>query len=247
MVSENKFPEEKITEFVTRVREAAGNNLECVILYGSAASGDFQPEFSNLNMFCVLRDSSFAALQALSSVARWWDRQKQPPPLFMTRTELESSSDVFSIELMDMQHHHRVLFGEDPLRGLQVSAQHHRIQVEYELREKLILLRQQLLLVSGNDRRIWEVLVYSVPSFATLFRHVLIALGHDTGAGKRESVKTLSRHVGFDPSALHQILDVRERQIKAKSIETQDLCTRYLAAIEQVIAAVDKAMGPDAS
>ena len=74
-------PEDTIREFVTRIRGAAGPNLESVILFGSAVSGDFHPGLSNLNLFCVLRDCSFAALQALGPVAKWWDRQKQPPPL----------------------------------------------------------------------------------------------------------------------------------------------------------------------
>ncbi len=33
----------KLSELVSRLKEAAGQNLESVILYGSAARGDFQP------------------------------------------------------------------------------------------------------------------------------------------------------------------------------------------------------------
>lgn len=239
-------PEDKLDDFVRRFREAAGSNLECVILYGSAVSGDFQPEFSNLNLFCLLRDSSLAALRPLASVVKWWDGKKQPGPLLMTRNELECSSDVFAIELMDMQQHHRVLFGEDPLQDLKISTHHHRIQVEYELREKLILLRQQLLLSSGSNRQSWNLLLHSVPSFVTLFRHSLIALGQPAlQAGKRETVQALSKQVGFDPSAINQVLDVRERKISAGKIDIEDLCARYLAAIEQVTASVDKAMDTD--
>ncbi len=44
-----------------------------------------------------------------------------------------------------MQQHHRVLFGLDALlTGLQIPMDLHRVQVEYELREKLILLRQHI-------------------------------------------------------------------------------------------------------
>jgi len=50
-------PDKKLEEFVTRMSEAAGANLESIILFGSAVAGDFHPEFSNLNLFCVLRDS----------------------------------------------------------------------------------------------------------------------------------------------------------------------------------------------
>jgi hypothetical protein len=233
-------PEKKITEFVERLRVAAGSNLESVSLFGSAVAGDFHSEFSNVNLFCVIRDSSFAALQALAPAVKWWDSQKQPPPLFMTRDEIERSSDVFTIELLDMKQHHRVLFGEDVLQGLSIPANLHRLQVEYELREKLALLRQHLLLATGNDSRMWELLVRSVSSFATLFRHTLIVLGQDAPVGKREAVAALSKQISFDTSGILQVLDVRERKADRKKFEVADVFSRYLAAVEQVVTAVDR-------
>jgi len=241
------IPEAKIEEFVRRTREAAGSNIESVILYGSAATGHFHPEFSNLNLFCVLRDTSYASLQVLAPVAKWWERQKQPSPLFMTREELERSTDVFTIELLDMQQHHRVLFGPDVLQGLQIPMNLHRVQVEYELREKLILLRQQILLSSESEARLWDLLLRSVPSFVTLFRHATIALGESPQAGRREYVKALSKQLGFDPAAINQVLDVREHKADRKKMDVRDLCARYLAAIEKVTNAVDKALDSDAS
>jgi hypothetical protein len=235
-------PENKVEDFVERMRTAGGANLESVILYGSAVAGDFHPEFSNLNLFCVLRDSSFAALQTLAPVAQWWEKQKQPPPLFMTRHELERSTDVFTIELLDMQQYHRVLFGEDVLLGLQIPMHLHRVQVEYELREKLLLLRQQLLLSSDSTRRLWGLLVLSVSSFVTLFRHALIALGHTAPVGKRETVQALAEQLKFDAAAIHQVLDVREHKANPRKMDVNDLFARYLAVIEQVTAAVDGAL-----
>ncbi len=241
MVPEKQMvPEKKIDEFVSRLRAAGGANLESVILFGSAVAGDFHPEFSNVNLFCVLRDASFTALQALAPAVKWWDGQKQPPPLFMTREEIAHSTDVFTIELIDMQQHHRIIFGTDILQGLTIRADLHRVQVEYELREKLALLRQHALLASGNDSRLWEVLLRSVSSFATLFRHVLIVLRHDSPAGKREAVQALSKQIAFDPSGILQVLDVRERKSHRKDFDVADVFSRYLAALEQVTNAVDR-------
>jgi hypothetical protein len=234
------IPEKKINDFVSRLRAAAGANLESVILFGSAVTGDFHPEFSNVNLFCVLRDTSFSALQVLAPAVKWWDSQKQPPPLFMTRKEIERSTDVFTIELIDMQQHHRVIFGTDILQGMQIRADLHRVQVEYELREKLALLRQHALLASGNNSRQWEVLLRSVSSFATLFRHALIVLGHNAPARKREAVQALSKQIAFDPSGILQVLDVRERKSNRKDFDVADIFSRYLTALEQVTNAVDR-------
>jgi hypothetical protein len=233
-------PEKKISEFVSRMRAAAGENLESVILFGSAVTGDFHPEFSNLNLFCVVRDASFAALETLAPAVKWWDAQKQPPPLFMTSDEIRRSTDVFTIELIDMQQHHRLVFGKDVLQGLSIPANLHRAQVEYELREKLALLRQHLLLASGSDSRMWELLVRSVSSFATLFRHVLMVLGHDAPLGKRDAVQALSKQIKFDASGILQVLDVRERKADRRKFDVADVFSRYLAALEQVTTTVDK-------
>lgn len=236
------IPEAKIKEFVRRVRDAAGENLQSVILYGSAVNGSYHPEFSDLNFFCVLRDTSYSALTALAPVAKWWTEQKQPLPLFMSRAELEATTDVFTIELIDMQQHHRVLSGEDLIAGLEIPLRLHRAQVEYELREKLILLRQRALLATGKEKDLWELLLHSVPSFATLFRHALIALGRQAPIAKREAATELSQFVHFDPKAIHQVLDVREHKLDPKKVEVHKLFASYLEAIEKVAAAVDKAL-----
>lgn len=234
------IPVDTIDEFVKRVREAGGANVESIILFGSAVAGDFHDGLSNLNMFCVLRDSSFKSLRALTPAAQWWDRKKQPPPLCMTREELARSTDVFTIELLDMQQHHRVLFGFGALDGLQIPMDLHRVQVEYELREKLILLRQHLLIHSGDNARLLDLLQRSAPSFSTLFRHALIAMGDKTSLGRRDAVQALSKRIGFDSSAMLQVLDVRERKSDAKKVTVADLVERYLSAIEKVIQAVDQ-------
>jgi len=236
------IPEDKLNEFVKRAREADSPNLEAIILFGSAVSGDFHEGLSDLNLFCVLRDSSFPALQKLVPVIKWWTGRKQPPPLCMTRHELKRSTDVFTIELLDMAQHHRVLLGDDILQGLHIPTHLHRVQVEYELREKLILLRQHILLAGDNTSRLWDVVLHSVPSFATLFRHASIVLNGRAPGGRREGIQELAAKVQFDPSAVLQALDIRERKANSKSFDVEDFCTRYLAAIEKVAAAVDEAL-----
>lgn len=235
------IPKDTIDDFVKRVREAGGSNLESVILFGSSVAGDFHPGLSNVNLLCVLRDCSFPALQALTPAAKWWDKQKQPPPLCMTRAELERSTDVFTIELLDMQQHHRVLFGADVLTGLNIPMDLHRVQVEYELREKLILLRQHLLIASGDESRLWDLVLRSAPSFATLFRHALIALGDSSHSGRREAVHALAQRLGFEASAMLTVLDVRERKLDRKKLDIRDLVARYLVEVEKVTTAVDTA------
>jgi hypothetical protein len=233
-------PEKQIDEFVSRLRQGAGENLQSVILYGSAASGEFHPEFSNVNLLCVVREASYATLSALAPVVEWWTRQKRHVPLVLSGEELQRSADVFSIELLDMQRRHRVLFGDDVLAGLTIPMHLHGAQVEYELREKTILLRERLLVAGNNKKQLWELLLGSLSTFVTLFRHALIALGETPADSKRETIQALAKKIQFDASAFLTLLDVRERKADQKQFDAGDVFARYLAAIQQVTAAVDR-------
>jgi predicted nucleotidyltransferase len=239
-------PEKLIGEFVERVRVAAGTNLLAAILYGSAAAGDYTADYSDVNLLCVLRETNFAAIEALAPAIEWWGKQKHRAPLLMSAEEMRRSADVFSIEFLDMRRHYRVLWGEDVLKTLEIPMRLHRAQVEYELREKTILLRQRLLVVSGNDEAKWELLLRSLPAFGTLFRHALIALG-DAGTGaKREAATALAGKLGIDAIVFGELLDIRERKKDRKAAKVDEMFARYLKLVEQVTAAVDKMLDPAA-
>ena len=85
-----------VDKFVEKMRTAAGENLVSIVLYGSAAEGEFHPEYSDLNVLCVLRDASFASLSKIGGVVEWWRGKKHHPPLILTDTDLRTSTDVFS-------------------------------------------------------------------------------------------------------------------------------------------------------
>jgi predicted nucleotidyltransferase len=239
-------PEKMIDEFVERIREAAGANLRSAILYGSAAAGDYVAGYSDVNLLCVLGETSFAALVALAPAIKWWEKQKHRAPLLMSAEEMRRSADVFSIEFLDMRRHYRVLWGEDVLQTLEIPMRLHRAQVEYELREKTILLRQGLLMAAGNAEAKWELLLRSLPALGTLFRHALIALG-DGGAGsKREAAAALAGKFGIDGSVFGELLDIRERKADRKAAKVDEMFARHLKLVEAVTAAVDKMLDPAA-
>ncbi len=232
--------ENLISDFVEKMKSGAGTNLVSVILYGSAADGEFHPEYSDLNLLCLMTDVSLPELTKIAGVMSWWYGKRHHPPLVITPGELISSADVFSIEFSDMKQRYRVLYGEDLLRNLEVPMAHHREQLEYELREKLFLLRQHLLLAGRDEKQLWEVMLHSLSSFTTLFRHVLVEMGEQGRKHSREAVAELSKKLTFDDSAFLQLLDVRAKKGARGSLRANNLAARYLDAITTVATAVDQ-------
>src|ERR1700675_3759952 len=135
----------KLDEFVQKLKSGGLDNLKAVILYGSAATNEFHLSHSDLNVLCLLARTDAAQMEALHAPVEWWIWQGDRPPLVFTLDELLRSADIFTIELLDMKSHHRILFGEDVLAGISVPLHHHSIQVERELRTNWLRLRQAML------------------------------------------------------------------------------------------------------
>lgn len=226
-------------EFVEKMQTAAGKNLISIILYGSAAEGEFHPEYSDLNLLCVLGDVSFTSLQKIADVVNWWRKKKHHPPLVLAPEELRSSAAEFSIEFVDMKERYRVLYGEDFLSTLEIPMRLHRTQIEYELREKLFLLRQHATLAAQDEKQLWEVMLHSLSSFTTLFRHVLLEMGEAGRKHSREGVLELAAKMNFDSTAFVRLMEVRAKKLDRKQLRATEIMAKYLGAIEKVITAVD--------
>src|SRR5438874_7715789 len=239
MAHDSKADEQLLGEFVQKVRASAGENLAGVILYGSAAEGEFHSEYSDYNLLCIVRDTSFTSLSQIAGAAEWWRKKKHHPPLIMTAKELKDTADVFSIEFTDMKQRYRVLCGEDVLRDLDIPMHLHRSQLEYELREKLFLLRQHIMLAGSNEKQLWEVMLQSLSSFTTLFRHTLIELGQTGRQHSLDAVKEVGTRLNFDSSAFVHLIEVRARKTDRKQLRAADVAAQYLTGIETVAAAVD--------
>ena len=239
MPQQKRASDEQLQSFADRLREAAGNNLVSLILYGSAASGE-SDSYSDLNLLCVLQDLSFSHLVPLSTVVESWIKVGQRPPLLISEKELRASADVFSIELLDMKQHNKVLFGKNLLNEIVVPMHAHRAQLEYELREKLILLRQRLLAAANDDSRIADLLLHSLPAFITLFRHVLVVQGKSAPKTRAETVKILIAESGSDADLFQQLLEARKDQKVAKNLNAKDAARQYLAFAERLTELVDR-------
>ncbi len=229
-----------LDQLVERMKSAFGADLRSVVLYGSAAAGDFHPQHSDLNVLCVLHRLDVSQLESGNPVARWWVKKGHPAPLLLTEEEIRSSADVFPIEFYDIKMQHKLLYGDDLFATMVVPMERHRIQLEHELRSKLLRLREQYMASHHSQRELQQLLLASVSTFGTLFRHVLVVLGRPAPATKREVFEALAAAVGLDVSPFLALLDIRQTERRLPLAEGKSLFQKYLAQVERVIQEVDR-------
>jgi len=232
---------EQLTE---QLKQAMPSGLRSVVLYGSAAAGDHIAGQSDYNVLVVADRLGVAELDALAAPARAWARAGYRPPLLFTPEQLAASADSFPIELLDIQRCHRILFGDDPLAGVRVSPEHLRLELERELKAKLLALREGYLLASGKPRRVVELLTSSLSAFLVLFRAALRLYQDDAPMPKLDALQALAAHIGFGPEAFLTVQKLKEGSLKPRAVSAAALFETYLATVEQVVGAVDRRLHP---
>lgn len=231
--------EAELKEFVQRLKAVSGDNLQSVVLFGSAAAEEFHEGYSDINLLSVVGELSAATLDQLAPAIRWWTDKGQTAPLIFRRQEIEAAADVFAIEMLDIVRQHRCLYGEDLFSSLQVPLDRHRVQLEHELRTKLLFLRQSYLMAAGDRKKIAALMLDSVSNFIALFRHCLIAMGENPPQGKHQVVEHLAGKLGFEAKPFRDLLEVRQKRRKPDSLDELNTFSTYLQGIEKVIQTVD--------
>jgi hypothetical protein len=232
--------EKLLNQLVEKLKGAFGDRLVSVVLYGSAATGDRQEKFSDVNVLCVLSQLSRRELGAGEPIFRWWREQGSPAPLLLTEHEVQTCTDCFAIEFHDIRRGHRLLYGKDVVSQLDIDDSFYRAQVEHDLRAKLLRLRQKASGMLSDANLLRRLLLDSVSTFCVLFRHALLLNGVDVAPRKREVIQAARQHFNLDSAPFEKLLDAREELIKSREIDGVALLDPYLQGIGVVIDAVDR-------
>lgn len=228
--------------FIDDLKATHGRNLASVILYGSAAAGDFIPQQSNYNLLVALHRIAPEDLRNAHASIREWHRMGHPVPVYFTVSELQEAADVFPIEFHQMEVARKVLYGKDVLEGLRISDVYLRHQTEYELRSKLVQLRRHYIPASATVEGLTTLMAESFTTFAALFRAVLLLQGISSPATKREIVALTVDRLKLDGAVFEKIINIRKNNFAETldDVEANRLFGDYMEQIEKVIDSVDK-------
>jgi len=226
-------------QLVDQLKQAIPAGLRSVILYGSAAAGDHIGGKSDYNVLIAAERLGPAELQSIAAASAGWTKGGNRPPLLFTPDELRRSADSFPIEISDILQSRKILFGEDIMAGVAVKRENLRLQLEMELKGKLLRLREQYLPTRGKPEKVAELLVSSLSTFLVLARAALRLWQDEVPARKHEAMLALARHVHFDPQVFSKVSELKEGRLKYGQVPMDELFAGYLQAVEIIAGAVD--------
>lgn len=228
-----------INKFADELSNIYGDHLESVILYGSAANGEFHKGHSDYNTILILKSLAPVEVAKSTKLVKKWMGEGNPPPLFFTKQIILESADVFPIEFTDIKERHKVLIGTDPFTDIKIDIKNLRHQCEHELRSKLLNLRSKIAILSDQPKELIRLILESSSSFFAIFGGVLRLSGIKNPSSKKAVVEELGVIAGFDPSIFIEVIEVREKNRIWRNESALEKCEQYLTSISAVVRYVD--------
>lgn len=235
----NAQTEKTLAQFTQEVCQLLADELVAVALYGSGAGANFVPGASDLNVAIVVKEARFAVLQKLQPHIAGWHERGFAAPLLLDREFLQRGRDVFPMEFHDIKEQHRLLWGENVFRDLQIDTRHLRFQAEHETRGKLLRLRALYLECGGDQKRLRALMRDSLKTFLILMRHLIRMHGQEGLLTYAEVLDQFEQRFQGAFPCMHQLIAIRTGQRDWPGGTATDFFRDYLAEVQQLVGVVD--------
>ena len=232
-------PQDVFAELTNDYQKVFGKELVSLLLYGSAAGGFYVKGKSDINLLVVVTKEGIERLDDSLDIYKKWKKSRVAAPLIMTRKFIEDSLDCYPIEFLNMKSSHILIHGEDVLAGLKFKPEDLRLQIEKELKGKLVLLRQGYLETEGGSRQLRDLISRSVTAFISIFNALIYLKKGAAPQKRRNTIEELTKIFTFDANVFMSCIDVKEGVDKFSGGEIADVFKKYLRAVENICNIVD--------
>jgi predicted nucleotidyltransferase len=230
-------------EFTGDCQAAFGDDVVSILLYGSAAGGEYRPGKSDINFMVVLSADGIDRLDRAFPVIRKWRKRKVAVPLFLTERYVTTSLDSFPVEYLGFQRRHVLVYGKDILKDSMLDPEMIRLQCEREIRGKLLILREAFLDTLGRATALKEVVNRSLGAFLAIFQALLFLKGRPVPEGRRELLREAARAFDMDVALFDALMDIKEDKRNVGDREMPRLFMDYLKAVRKLSTTVDEMGG----
>lgn len=235
---------ETLRAWVDAVTAIFGARLRAVLLYGSAARGEFLPGRSNLNLLVLLDGEELDALARYGRQHRRWAREGIVAPLVMTEEELRASVDLYPLEHLELREHHLVLSGQDPVTQADPDPRRLAAACAQGIRSNLLRLRQRYLEGGATADAVEILLPLSITALLPCLRGLAYLRGKPAPRTTDAFLGAFAAELGLDGRALLEAWQLKAGVSSPGKAELPRLFGRYLATVEELAArALDRSGG----
>ena len=202
-----------INEVAGKLLENLNDNVLSILVYGSAAGVSYNPGISNINIAVIVKDLEFSILKQNLALIKSVRKHKIATPLFLTKEYVLNALDVFPVEFSEIKQQHRVIYGEDIFKDLDIPLKDVRLLCEQQVKGKLLHLRQAYLETGPDAVVLKNLLIKTLNDLIPIFRQLIILKGQKPAVHKEETLKLLAGIFSLDEESLLAVYHDKSRKM----------------------------------
>lgn len=225
-----KTGEEGIADFLKDLLGIHGLGLNALILYGSAATDQYRPGKSDINLLAVVNTIDVLMLRNLLDPLMK-SRKYNIAPLFLTADDLRSTAELFPLKYLAMKDHYKILFGDNVLQTMEVTRENVILRIAQRLTNMLLKMRRYYLVNNGQHlaaimsqqiKRFVETL-----GFALRVRNICVIEPH-------EVIRASAKAFGLSADTLKELYGFAYEETTLPGEDEEKLFGRFLEAVEKI-------------
>lgn len=223
-----------VTEFANKLLENFEDNVISIIVYGSAAGINYNPSVSNINMAVIVGNLDFSVLNQSVDLIKRARKYKMATPLFLTKEYILNALDVFPIEFSEIKEKHRVIFGDDLFKDLEIPRRDISLLCEQQVKGKLLHLRQAYLEIGNNPSVLKNILLTALNDLIPVFRQMIILKHQVPCEAKEEIFEQMANIFSFDKEPFLALLHDKHRKLNIASHQVEAHLQNFLNQLENL-------------
>ena len=230
----------KLDKFTEELQNVFKQRLKSVFVYGSKASADSYAFNENTDLMIIVESLSGEDLKNISKPVKKWmggffDRNKNPVPVFMGEKEWFNSADTYAMEYADIKENHKIIYGENLICNTEVKREDLRLRCETETKNLLMKCRSHYLIYADNYRNLQKSFIPVVKTINAIFKTVLRLKNIETAQSAHENLNKTAELYSCDKVFYEKLLCYKEKYCKMNKKETLDLMDKTIEQLDKLL------------
>jgi predicted nucleotidyltransferase len=237
LINVEEFPvsiQPLITEMTNKILESLDENIRAILVYGSAAGVNYIPGVSDINIAVIVKTLDFSILNQSLPLVQWARKHKIATPLYLTKDYILSALDVFPLEFSEIKEQHKLVFGEDVFKDLNIPDKDLRLLCEQQVKGKLLRLRQAYLEIGPNPVLLKNMLAGALSDLIPVFRQLIIIKEQKPFEQKQELIGQLARIFALDPNPFLAVYQDKSKKAKISPHQVEAHLQNFLDQLENL-------------
>ena len=201
------------------IKNSLGNNLLSTLKY---------QRFKTLITIFVIKKVDFQNLDLLRA------QFQNENFIIFNESDIINGKDVFPLDFLHIKNNHILVEGADYFSNININKKHLQLKLEFELRNKLIYLREQYLLTSKRN----EFLSHVIPTFIVFLDGLLFLKDLEYTNDVAKNISNIENSYNVDLKVITQLLSKDSKDFSAK--ETNEIIQTVNDVLVELSLKVDK-------